>query len=425
MRLSQLKIENIRFFGNQEQVIDFDPDKNIVVILGDNGAGKTTVLDTINILLSSFTSAFPNMNMKMFSEWDVHIEGSRVQAPYLSAIATLNNGIVIKRFRAGRSKAPKSEISDIRIYGESLRERIAGGEDVVLPVFAYYTTGRGRIEAPERKRNFQKVFNRWDCYDKVHDADTNFKRFFEWFDLMEDEERRESLKRKDFNYRNPVLNAVRYAVEMMVDNIRNPRIETKPLRFVVDRIMEDGNCTELRIEQLSDGYKIAIAMVADIAARMAEANPSLEQTLHTPGIILIDEIDLHLHPQWQRTILRTLHNIFPQVQFIVTTHSPSVVLGALDIIQVIKSEDGVLKSEDVENKYHNFDVSRLLLSDLFELENVRTDQYMELLKERIMLANKDILDEEEMARKGTLDSILANYVSTNVEDLMKFVRMLK
>ena len=211
----------------------------------------------------------------------------------------------------------------------------------------------------------------------------------------------------------------------MVDNFQRPRIETRPLRFVVDQLMPDGSKRELRIEQLSDGYKIAIAMVADIAARMAEANPDKENPLTTSGIILIDEVDLHLHPQWQRTILKSLHSIFPNVQFIVTTHSPSVILGALDIAQVIKSEGGKLYSEDVAEKYHNYDVSRLLLSDLFELDNVRTDQYQELLNRRIGLANKGELNDSEKAEKDTLDSLLANYTSVQVEDLKALIRALK
>lgn len=430
MKLRRLTLENVRLFGSQEQSVNLDPEKNIVVILGDNGAGKTTVLDTVNILLSSYTAAFPGKNMKMFTEWDVHSDGVRKQAPYLVATAEIEvpgDGelIPIKRYRAGSGKAPKSDVADIRAYGEVLKDSIEAGIETSLPVVIYYSTGRGRIEAPERKRNFQKVFNRWDCYDNVHDADTNFKRFFAWFDLMEDEERREQTRLRDFEYRNPVLQAVRAAVERMVDNVKRPRIETRPLRFVVDQTMPDGSVKELRIEQLSDGYKIAIAMVADIAARMAEANPDMDNPLNSSGIILIDEVDQHLHPQWQRTILNSLHTIFPNVQFIVTTHSPSVVLGALDIAQVIKAEDGKLTVEEVEERYRNFDVSRLLLSDLFDLDNVRTDKYQDLIRQRIALADKEQLSQDEKAEKDTLDALLANYTSIDVDDLKALIQALK
>ena len=113
------------------------------------------------------------------------------------------------------------------------------------------------------------------------------------------------------------------------------------------------------------------------------------------------------------------------MQFIVTTHSPSVILGALDIAQIIKTEGGELLTEDVD-KFFNYDVSRLLLSNLFELENVRTDMYQELLRQRIEIANKrDDLSVEDIATRETLDSLLANYTSVQVEDLKALIQALK
>ena len=93
---------------------------------------------------------------------------------------------------------------------------------------------------------------------------------------------------------------------------------------------------------------------------------------------MIDEIDLHLHPKLQREILRRLSEIFPNVQFIVTTHSPNVVIGALDIVQIIKLNQGYIdKSINIE-KYKNYDVSLLLLSDIFDQVDIRTHEYIKL-----------------------------------------------
>ena len=79
---------------------------------------------------------------------------------------------------------------------------------------------------------------------------------------------------------------------------------------------------------LSDGEKGIISLVADIAYRMALLNPNLlDKVLETPGVVLIDEIDLHLHPSWQKKIMDNLMSIFPNIQFIVTTHSPSILLN--------------------------------------------------------------------------------------------------
>lgn len=76
-------------------------------------------------------------------------------------------------------------------------------------------------------------------------------------------------------------------------------------------------------------------MVADLAARMAEANPSMPNPLIGKGIVLIDEVDLHLHPLWQRIILKQLNHTFPNIQFIVSTHSPIIVVGASNIAQIV------------------------------------------------------------------------------------------
>lgn len=102
---------------------------------------------------------------------------------------------------------------------------------------------------------------------------------------MEDEERRERQKRRDFDYQLPVLNTARRAMSSFIGKrYTNPRIETKPLRFVVDEMPDNDHVRELRIEQLSDGYKIITATVADIASRMAEANPDMTDPLLTSGI---------------------------------------------------------------------------------------------------------------------------------------------
>ena len=109
----------------------------------------------------------------------------------------------------------------------------------------------------------------------------------------------------------------------MLPDFSNPRTaSTAGLMFDWRR---EGETKQLRIEQFSEGYRTTLAMVMDIAARMAEANPHKENPLDTEGVILIDEVDLHLHPGWQQRILPDLTRTFPHVQFIVTTHSPQVV----------------------------------------------------------------------------------------------------
>ena len=480
MKLEQLTIKNLRLFGNEEQTINFSADKNITVFLGDNGAGKTTILHGCTVVLSNFFTAFSEISNKVFTDTDVRAINNTQRADYLHVRMNISNNdnkpIQIDQYKKGNSNdTPKSNLIELKEYANLLKERIDANECVTLPVLAYYGTERGQINPPERRRDFNKIFPRWDAYKDALEPATNFKRFFTWFERNEDEERREKEARRDWNYRSYVLEAVRNALNKMDDRYFRPRVLTSPLRFVMDDISElepnerkryKGLCSiswrlgriyvtdigfdikgveedrgvkkevrtvkEVRIEQMSDGYRIMIAMIADIAARMAEANPSpecsgLDDPLNTPGIVFIDEIDLHLHPVWQRKVLRQLNAIFPHVQFIVTTHSPHVVMGALDLVQVVKLENGTVNSDVDINQFKYYDISQLLLSDLFELDNVRTDEYLKIKRERYGLIHKDALEdlsESERDRLKDLDEKISLYNPCEGEEMLRVIKLL-
>ena len=118
----------------------------------------------------------------------------------------------------------------------------------------------------------------------------------------------------------PELQAVRQALESVFPGVSEPHIQLNPLKFAVKREAEI-----LDIMQLSDGYKTLLSLVIDLAIRMALANPDSKKPLETEAVVLIDEIDLHLHPDWQRKVLGDLLRTFPGTQFLLTTHSPFIV----------------------------------------------------------------------------------------------------
>ena len=304
-------------------------------------------------------------------------------------------------------KAPDGVLKNVRSYADQLIARINDGEECALPVVVYYGTGRGQIKAPERRRDFKKAFTRWDAYSGALEANANFRQFIEWFDLMEDEERREKVKLRDWNHKNKSLETVRRALASFVgEKFSNPRMLLHPLRFVMDEKLEDGKNRQIRIEQMSDGYKIMTAMVADIASRMAEANPDMDDQLLTGGIVLIDEIDLHLHPKWQRTIIDSLTRTFPNIQFIVSTHSPIILSGAMDKAQfVVLRNEGFLTAKTGE--YTGYDISQILLSELFGLESSRSPQWDGPLKEQKELLMKNDRTDAENKRLKALDKELS------------------
>ena len=424
MRINNVTFRNLRLFGGAEQRVSFCPDKKVSIMLGNNGAGKTSLLYGMSTLLSHYFEPFPSISTRSFMDSDVHVVSATSRADYMKVGMELQAPnfpcISIEQYKKGNaSSVPSSNLQAIKEYALSLKSAIDNQAQVALPIFAYYGTERGQISAPERRRDFNTVFPRWAAYESALEPSTNFKRFFTWFERNEDIERRIKLEQVEQNkrgplYSSPVLNAVREALSKMELHLVNPRVLVSPLRFVMDDVSDSKHPKEVRIEMMSDGYRIMIAMIADIAARMAEANPDeassgVKNPLETPGIVFVDEIDLHLHPKWQRTVLRQLTTIFPNVQFVVTTHSPNVVLGSLDFAQVIKLEHGeVIDSIDLQ-QYSTYDVSLLLLSDLFEMDNVRSDDFKKLDDEVQSLLAHSNLTEEEMERLKTLMQQMQSY----------------
>lgn len=408
MRIDRVSITNMRLIGEQTKEIVFDATKNVVILLGDNGFGKTTILDAIATAMAPYPAQFPGISDFQLNDLDVHINRHGRRAQYLTVDAELSDkDFVMKsiRYRKGTQNTPKTNYEHLKQAAIAQKDAILAGEsNIELPIFAYYGTGRGQFQVPERRRGFQQMFERWDCYKSAINPETDFKRFFGWFDLMEDQERRDREKLRDFNYRSPVLNAVRRALSEIVDCYKNPRIETRPLRFIMDRIDHDGSTHELRIEQLSEGYKIVIAMVADLAARMSEANPDMDNPLNATGIVLVDEIDLHLHPRWQRDILKQLTNVFPNVQFIVSTHSPVIVIGAAKIAQIVNLNH---INSNVNLNQANIMISNIgqvLLSDLFGLNYLHAPEWDRKIDERNALLSKSELSDQEKKRLSELDN---------------------
>ena len=155
MRLESLLLKNIRLFGEPGCVVNFSREKNVTIILGDNGCGKTTILDSIATMVSPFLSHFPFAPAKNFTVFDVHLDEVGRMAPYIAVEAHFraNQGVrfVETRFRKGLQNAPASYLKEIKDYAQFLKEQIVGNDpETALPVFAYYGTGRGQISAPER-----------------------------------------------------------------------------------------------------------------------------------------------------------------------------------------------------------------------------------------------------------------------------------
>lgn len=187
-----------------------------------------------------------------------------------------------------------------------------------------------------------------------------------------------------------------------VDDIRFSQPKKRPLKPIVEVETPYG---WVSIKDLSLGYKTLIAWMVDFASRMFDRYPDSPNPLAEPAIVLVDEIDLHLHPKWQRTLMSYLSERFPNTQFIATAHSPLVVQAAQDanIVLLKRKGDHVVIENNVE-AIRNWRVDQILTSDLFGLESARAPQLDKLLAERTKILSKARVTKKDRERLKELEA---------------------
>lgn len=350
------KINLIDYKGHKDLSLEFE--SNLTVIYGENGAGKSSLLDAISISLSWIVARLKNQRGQGKFIDKIDINNYAKECYITSNFDEINNLTLFNNSFVGNNSKLWSFYEDLKKYVSNIHSRLAEEEKINLPVFAYYGVRRAVIDVPLRVKNklHDSIFETYDNWDK---GGANFKSFFEWFRYQEDIENEkirywnnganlfeiapENTDNGEQNKFQPdrELSTVRRALESFMPNYKNVRVSRRPLRMLIDK----GDDT-LNIEQLSDGEKIYFALIGDLCRRLVLANPTMEDPLQGEGIVLIDEIDLHLHPNWQKDIAVRLTDVFPNVQFIVTTHS-SLVFNNVpsDKIRVL-TDNGVRQPQD-------------------------------------------------------------------------------
>jgi predicted ATP-binding protein involved in virulence len=340
MILKNIELENFR--GIEKMSLSFT--KKTTAILGVNGVGKSTVLDALAIALSNMTERIVGNAAKArdISPDDIKVgkKFSRLKVEVDLGAELPTSWAIARNKKANERKTLErsSDFSALNPQAALLNARMLHREEqnqpISLPLAVYYDVHRAVLDVPLRVRAKLKNTPREAYHDALGHGGTDFRGFFGWFRDREDAENERI--RDDSAYRDRDLSAVRHAIETFT-KFTDLRIRRKPsLRMTVKK-----GSIELNVMQLSDGEKCLLALVGDLARRLSLLNTEKSNPLTGEGIILIDEIDLHLHPKWQRTIVSSLENTFPNCQFVITTHSPQVV-GELVSESVMLLREGVL-----------------------------------------------------------------------------------
>lgn len=357
MKIKKIVIENFRAIEH----LDIDCSRNVNAIIGDNGAGKSTVLEAIALLYSWLNARFTSAKGRgrNIRKEDVR-HGStycylyiKVEHKGMPAQWSLLKGDATDNIEKQTDlKQLDYLVNHIREYNENEQYFFSVyGVNRNISSVSVHTSLYGKKEKkPSPARNFL--------------VNTNWKPFFNWYYERENEENRMKA-RFNTQYHDESLDAIRDCLKEVFPNYKNLRVEDRPTRFMIEK---DGN--DINFERLSDGEKCYITLVLDIARRLSMQNGS-NPIFDGEQVILIDELDLHLHPSWQLQVISNLEHKFPHCQFFVTSHS-SLVLSSLGMDdQLVVLRDGV-KLELSDIPYG--DNGDYILKRFFGLDAVRNPE---------------------------------------------------
>ncbi|HVC93468.1 MAG TPA: AAA family ATPase [Pirellulales bacterium] len=404
MRLDRLHLRNFRCFTERD--VEFAPRFNLIV--GDNATGKTALLNGMAVGLGSLFLGFPSPASPKSIERDdarlafyAHGDALTAEAQFPAAVQCRGQiggeeGGWRRELTTEDGRTTRKGAEWIEDQAARLREQVKAGARVVLPVISFYGTGRLWVQKRQREVTTLRPESRFMGYLDGLDPASDEKRLLRWFKTQE-------IAAVQAEQPIGTLEACRRAMMACVPGANRVYFDVKR-----DQLIIELPGRSLPFTYLSDGYRNMVAMVADIAVRCATLNPHLREAAltDTPGVVLIDEIDLHLHPRWQRRVIGDLMSAFPQIQFIGSTHSPFVIQslppsGAVRLINLDdpQAADFVNKSvEDITEEVQGVELPQ------------RSQRYLDMLKAaeeyyRVLSKVADASDEEKRRLSARLDEL--------------------
>lgn len=404
MYLEKLKLHNFRCYEKLE--IDFN--RQLTVLVGKNGSGKTNVLEAIAIALGTWFVGFNIVNAKGINKRTDPLR----KAYQIGATDDVQTQFPVEIEAWGKIEESKDQIlhwkrelytptgtmttkdaKQIVEYAAEYQKAISEGRtDIYLPMVAYYGTGRLWDYHRQKRTDVFKVSSRTNGYIDCLDGTANVKLMMDWFQIMTINK----YQRQEENLEsNPELDTVYLAMEKCLTNLSGYsdvkiRYNMGTQELDVYYSEQDKQRMRIPLNQLSDGYKGMISLVADIAYRMATLNPQLgtEVLSKGDGVVLIDEVDLHLHPAWQQKVINNLMNIFPKVQFIVSTHAPAIISSVkTDKLRILSNKEVCMTANQVYGK----DVNSVM-KEIMGV-NDRPDQFVELFEKFYRLLSEKKYDD--------------------------------
>ncbi len=331
------------------------------VFIGNNGAGKSSILNFITLMVSqcrNITSCILNAKFSDISNDKTSFSGKikcKHDDSYILAEYSYSENSIqyhsFENFSGNFNDVNEENCPILKLYTE-LQDSFLHFEKN-FPLVVSYPTNRAVIKIPECTSCFNPAVHPFDALENAIESNIDFRSFMALFRINE------KTLEQDANNSDPYVRwqakqvkAVNDAICAVIPEFGELHVSQKPFRISVQK-----NSREIDFLQLSDGEKCLIALIGDLARRLAICNPALKNPLEGDAIVLIDELELHLHPVWQGSLIPRLLETFPNCQFIVTTHSPLILSGVQpDSIWVMQETDAPYHPE----RSYGMDASELL-----------------------------------------------------------------
>ena len=412
MKIRQLELQNFRCF--EQKTFEFSDQFN--VFIGDNATGKTAILDALAIGAGSFFLGIDKINSPNIQKDEIRRilrqEGEALTLePILPVVVSCHGSfedveeISWKReIRTDGVTTTRGDAKEILQYARELQQKVRvqneDREKIILPVISYYSTGRLWVQHREIQ-NTKRPGPRFLGYKNCLTKSNEMKKIMLWFKKWE-------LASLQQGRPLGTLSGVKEAIKNCMEDWQDVKYDVRQKELVATS--KDGRI--LPFNMLSDGVKNMIGMVADIAYRCVTLNPQFdgEAARLTPGIVLIDEIDLHLHPKWQRRVVEDLKRTFPKIQFFATTHSEHIVQSLRDGELIDLNNPDLIPAAEYENKNIEY-ITENVMHVPHPYRNDRHQQMMETAERYYqMLENANNTSPEELEKlKTELDELIEPY----------------
>lgn len=409
MKLESIELTNFRCF--EHLLIDFHSE--LTVLVGVNGSGKTAILDAIAVAFGPYLGAFDKGKSRGFAIEDARLVRTRPDALEMEsqfpislyAHALYNDELLLwtRQLFGEKSKTTTASADILSNLGKELQEDVRSHGNVVLPILSYY--GAERLWEVKQVKDRNKSIlseSRTIGYRECMNPSSSYKEFAFWLKqvFLADLQEKLEISQKREEPSKTKLTGLITAIQKAVNKPLNATgWHTIRYDAGTDQVVaEHEHSGKLPVAQLSDGVRNILALAADIAFRCCKLNPQLgsEATTQTPGIVLVDELDMHLHPSWQQKVVAAFREAFPKIQFIVTTHSPHLISTvASESLRILKN--GVVYASPPGTR--GAEASRIL-KRVFEVDpRPKDNPNAILLTEYLKLVYQDHWDSDDAIEK--------------------------